>query len=79
MLCQCWATVGDGGPTLKQHWVNASCLLGYTSFLNVQTGELVESATRCLQRFLNRRRACVQLRLAEYFREDTNNLGHCSF
>ena len=28
MLFQCWASVGDGGPTLKQYWVNVSCLLG---------------------------------------------------
>ena len=28
MLFQCWANVFDAGPTLKQHWVNASCLLG---------------------------------------------------
>ena len=28
MLFQCWASVEDGGPTLKQHWVNAPCLLG---------------------------------------------------
>ena len=28
MLFQCWASVEDVGPTLKQHWVNASCLLG---------------------------------------------------
>ena len=26
MLVQCWADVVDGGPTLNQHWVNASCL-----------------------------------------------------
>ena len=25
MLFQCWPTVFDAGPTLKQHWVNASC------------------------------------------------------
>ena len=25
---QCWASVGDGGPTLKQHWVNDPCLIG---------------------------------------------------
>ena len=30
MLFQCWADVVDGGPTLKQHWVNVSCLLGTT-------------------------------------------------
>ena len=30
MLIQCWASVEDGGPTLKQHWVNAPCLLGPT-------------------------------------------------
>ena len=28
-LNQCWADVEDGGPTLKQHWFNVSCLLGY--------------------------------------------------
>ena len=22
MLFQCWSTVYDGGPTLKQHWLN---------------------------------------------------------
>ena len=27
MLFQCWASVEDGGPTLKQYWVNAPCLL----------------------------------------------------
>ena len=29
MLVQCWPTVCDAGPTLNQHWFNASCLLGY--------------------------------------------------
>ena len=28
MLFYCGADVEDGGPTLEQHWVNASCLLG---------------------------------------------------
>ena len=28
MLFQCWPTVFDAGPTLKQHWVNAPCLTG---------------------------------------------------
>ena len=28
MLFYCWASGKDGGPSLKQHWVNASCLLG---------------------------------------------------
>ena len=27
MLFQCWPTVFDAGPTLKQHWVNAPCIL----------------------------------------------------
>ena len=31
MLFQCWASVEDAGPTLKRHWVNASCLLGCDS------------------------------------------------
>ena len=28
LLDQCWATVNDAGPTLVQHWVDVSCLLG---------------------------------------------------
>ena len=28
MLVQCWATVYDAGPTLDQHRVDDSCLLG---------------------------------------------------
>ena len=28
MLFQCWPTVFDAGPTLKQQWVNDQCLLG---------------------------------------------------
>ena len=31
MLFKCWASVEDGGPTFKQYWVNASCLLGRRS------------------------------------------------
>ena len=27
MLFYCWSTIFDAGPTLKQHWVKASCLL----------------------------------------------------
>ena len=25
MLFRCWASVEDGGPTLKQHWATGSC------------------------------------------------------
>ena len=28
MVGYCWVDVADGGPTLTQLWVNASCLLG---------------------------------------------------
>ena len=31
MLAQCWPTVYDAGPTLDQHWVDVSCLLGYAT------------------------------------------------
>ena len=31
MLVQCWASVEDAGPTLKQHRANAPCLLGATT------------------------------------------------
>ena len=29
MLFQCWPTVFEVGPTLKQHWLIVSCLLDY--------------------------------------------------
>ena len=31
MVEQCWANVVDGGPTLLKHWVDVSCLLGWTN------------------------------------------------
>ena len=41
MLFLCWASVEDGGPTLKQHWVNASCLLGMgMTCLKMEVGSL---------------------------------------
>ena len=33
MLFLCRADVKDSGPTLEQHWVNASCLLGTLLFV----------------------------------------------
>ena len=36
MLFQCWSMVETGGPTLKKHCVNASCLLGYAVQRNRQ-------------------------------------------
>ena len=33
MLFQCWASVEDVGPSLKEHLVNASCLMGHTPFI----------------------------------------------
>ena len=29
MFFYCWADVADGEPTLKQHWINVSCLMGW--------------------------------------------------
>ena len=34
MLFECWPTVSDVGPALKQHWVNVSCLLGSAPVIN---------------------------------------------
>ena len=31
MLVKCWASVADDSPTLNQHWVSVSCLLGIMS------------------------------------------------
>ena len=33
-LFECWPAVSDVGPTLKQHWVNVSCLLGSAPVIN---------------------------------------------
>ena len=38
ILFQCWPTVFDAGPTLKQHCVNAPCLLGLQSLIVADTG-----------------------------------------
>ena len=29
MLVYCWVNVVDDGPTIHQHWINVSCLLGW--------------------------------------------------
>ena len=33
-LNKCWACVEDGGPTLNQHWLKVSRLLGYTLYIS---------------------------------------------
>ena len=38
LLFKCWANVEDGGSTLKQHWLNVSCLLGDWTQDHIQTG-----------------------------------------
>ena len=38
MLFQCWPSVCDAGPTLKQHWVNAPCFLGYSKVYDIRGG-----------------------------------------
>ena len=43
MLFQCWPTVFDAGPTLKQRWLNASCLLAIAIviiYFNPYTAEI---------------------------------------
>ena len=37
MLAQCWDSVEDGGPTLSQHRVNVSCLLGCITTIHFST------------------------------------------
>ena len=41
MLFQCWANVFNAGPTLKQHWVDTSCLLGYSHLLSPQRNIII--------------------------------------
>ena len=38
MSFYCWASVADNGPTLKQHWLNVSCLLGHN--INIITHDI---------------------------------------
>ena len=35
MLFQCWSTVFDAGPTLKQHWINILVVFAGTRVLRV--------------------------------------------
>ena len=48
MFFQCWADVEDGGPTLKQHWVNVSCFLD-----NVYLYHIKEAGKRVLSQRSN--------------------------
>ena len=38
MLFLCWTSVEDGGPKLKRHWINASCLLELLNPLTSRPG-----------------------------------------
>ena len=44
MLLQCWPTVFDAGPTLRQHWVKASWFAG---ILAAAAAAVCRSACRC--------------------------------
>ena len=37
MLFQCWASVVDDGPTLKQHWFNAMLAHRLRHWANIET------------------------------------------
>ena len=41
MFDQCWTNVVDGGPTLVKHWLDVSCLLGYSSFFTLGARSLI--------------------------------------
>ena len=45
MLFECWPAVSDVGPALKQHWVNASCMLGSAPVINSRPN--TETLTKC--------------------------------
>ena len=57
MLVRCWADVVDGGPTLNQHCVNVSCLLGShrgseaKTSLHLHANQNVESAASQISLF----------------------------
>ena len=42
MLFQsCWASVADGEPTLRQHWMKVVCLQGLAYTLTIQIKNLL--------------------------------------
>ena len=47
MLVQCEPIVSDTGPTLYQHWVNVSCLLGCIILLSSRSVMLNERFLLC--------------------------------
>ena len=51
MLDQCWATVYDAGPTLVQHLVGVSCLLGYADLKSEKNTFGLYSLNKKCQRF----------------------------
>ena len=53
MLFKCWASVKDGGPTLEQHWVNASFLLGRLSFIVTSNRLVINDDWQTSVRLLN--------------------------
>ena len=71
MVFKCWPAVPDVGPTLKQHCVNDSCLLGTTPGINSRPStatltkcwaSVVDSVPALKQRWLNvivQRYACL--------------------
>ena len=50
MLFQCWLTVFDAGPTLKQHRVNASCLLGIIKAKSCDLASIIQVEDITVQR-----------------------------
>ena len=58
MLGQCWASVADGGPTLTQHCIRVSCLLGNRHCGNIRN---VNTRVFTLNFFNNQRGKLVRL------------------
>ena len=50
LLGQCSASVANGGPTLKQHWLNVSCLLETDEPVNIKrsTSVVCSLVNQCL-------------------------------
>ena len=58
MLAHCWPAVVDGGPAVNQHWVNISCLLGWSHRPAART---VLTGTVTRQLASSRPPACIML------------------
>ena len=73
MLFECWPTVSDVGPALKQHWVNVSCLLGSAPVNNIRPN--TATLTKCWASVVD----CVPALKQRYLHVIVQRYGVCLY